>query len=535
MVAVAVGAKLSLPPFELARQPFLLLSGAVVASAWFGGVRAGIPAMLFSGAAAAVLSGRADERGLLWALILFLGEGLFITGLCELARQARRRAQRNTERAERELVELRGTELASRQVAAALSVLHRLGTALSVELEPREVAVLAAEGAVSVTGAGWAALWFDRYAPDSDPVRASVALAELPADLQDLRAAIGSEGVLRAADARQNGALVRLSNQRQVVRSVLLARLDGRSGAGIVCLGRPEVDAFDERHERLLGVLAVQTAAALDNAHQHTDAQAALQSAQAAGRIKDEFLSTLSHELRTPLNAIMGWAHLLQGRKLGPDDTQRAIETIVRNASLQESMIGELLDMSSLLNGRLRLQVEATDLRGVVEDAVATGRAYARTKGIDLQLSSPSAPVDVLADATRLQQVIWSLLSNAVKYTPAGGRVRVQLFADEPDARIVVADTGAGMDPEFLSRLFSRFSRADASSTRPSRGLGLGLSVARGLVELHGGQLAAESPGSGQGSTFTVRIPLLRAEAQATPLARLPSEEGAMIGGGSAA
>ena len=292
------------------------------------------------------------------------------------------------------------------------------------------------------------------------------------------------------------------------MRSLLLARVEGRSGRGLLLAAHPEPAAFDEQHELLVGVLAEQAAAALDNAHHHADAEEALADAQAAGRMKDEFLSTLSHELRTPLNAIMGWAHLLQGRKLGPDDTHRAVETILRNASLQQRMIAELLDMSSLLNGRLRLQADPVDLRRVVDDAEATANGYARAKSVDLQLEAPDEAVVVTGDATRLQQVMWSLLSNAVKFTPPGGHVRVALSRGNGRAEIVVADTGAGMEREFLSRVFSRFARADASSTRPTRGLGLGLAVARGLVELHDGEIAAESPGPGLGSTFTVRLPL---------------------------
>ena len=310
-----------------------------------------------------------------------------------------------------------------------------------------------------------------------------------------------------------------LASARVATRSAasLLARLEGRSGSGYVALGHAVPGVFDAHHERLIGVLAAQAAAGIDNAHHHADAQQALSAAQVASRTKDEFLSTLSHELRTPLNAIVGWAHLLQGGKLGPEDTRRAAETIVRNAGLQESMIVELLDMSSLLNGRLRLRTEPLELRRVVEEAVATARGYARAKSIELQLVAGADPVAVMGDASRLQQVVWSLLSNAVKFTPAGGRVRVQVTAAGGKAEMVVSDTGAGMEQAVLSRLFSRFSLADASSTRTARGLGLGLAVTRGIVELHDGQIVAESGGRGLGSTFTVILPL-SAQPPAEPL-----------------
>jgi signal transduction histidine kinase len=543
-VATAVLAKLAVFPSAPLDRLLLLLGGVVLASGWYGGARAGIPATLFGVAAAVFFSlapaGGGVDTSQRSAIALFFGGALFITGLCEHARNIRRRAEERSRRATRELSDLRAADLASRRMAAGLTALSRLGTALGAGLEPREVAMLAAEGALSVSGAGWVALHFDRYGAGAEPIRVGIGLPDLaggaPLDRELLHAALGASGLLRAGDARRHGLLASLSTRRHPVRSVLLARVDGHSGTGALYLGHPEPDAFDERHERLLGVLAVQTASALDNAHHHADAQQALATAQIAGRMKDEFLSTLSHELRTPLSAIMGWAHLLQGRRLGPDDTHRAIETIVRNASLQERMIGELLDMSSLLNGCLRLAVAPVDLRGVVEDAVTTGRAYARAKGVDLRLASPTSAIAVLGDATRLQQVVWSLLSNAIKFTPAGGRVRVQVAPAKPHAQIVVSDTGSGLDPELLTRLFSRFSRADASSTRPTRGLGLGLAVARGLVELHDGQLAAESPGPGQGSTFTVRLPLLPTQVEGPPLTTVSRvQEGVMLGGGSAA
>ncbi len=520
-VGGAVAAKLALGPVATMQRPFLLLNGAVMVAAWYGGARSALVAIGLSTAAVAYFfippPGFAVATPTdLWALALFVGESLLIAGLCESVREARGHAETTAARAVRELAERREAEVEARRMEAGLSILNRLGTALAAGLDPRQVATVVAEGAAAVTGAPISVVSFRRQdGPRAgEPVRAGVGAPELVAELAEeaerVAARLGPDRLLRHGDARCDERLAPLPMAgRRPVRSVVVVRLEAASGRGVLLIAHPQRAAFDETHERLMGLLGLQAATAIDAAHGSADLQQALQYAQTAGRMKDEFLSTLSHELRTPLNAIVGWAHLLQGSQLGPDDTHRAVATIVRNATLQENMIRELLDMSSLLNGRLRLSARATDLRKAVEEAVGTARTYAEARGLDLRLTVPAGPVPVSGDAARLRQVAWSLLSNAVKFTPAGGAVRVEVRAHGGAAEIIVADTGAGMEREFLARVFSRFSRADASSTRPTRGLGLGLSLARGLVELHGGDLRAESPGLGRGSTFTVRLPLL--------------------------
>jgi signal transduction histidine kinase len=526
LVALAVVVKLALTPVASLSRPFLLLNAAIVAAAWYGGARAGLPAIVLSLGACAffflppegiAVAGPED----LWALALFAGEALFITGLCEQAREARERAESSAARAARELSERKEAEELARHMEAGMAALGRLGLALGAELEPCQVATVATEGALPLTGARWAALWF-RLHEDPRPVLSAASgspplAAELPVDMERLLARVENTPALRFAEARLDAGLASLATGPHPVRAAMIARVEGRSGRGILLLAHAEPRAFSDHDERLATLLAVQTAAALDNAHHHAGARSALVAAQEAARVKDEFLSTLSHELRTPINAIVGWAHLLQGRKLGPDDTHRAVETIVRNASLQESMIGELLDMSKLMNGRLQLSSSPVDLQRVVADALGTARDYARAKNVELRLDPASDPVEVRGDAQRLQQVVWSLLSNAVKFTPPGGWVRVGVRAASGAAEVVVSDSGAGMDREFLQRVFERFTRADASSTRPTRGLGLGLSLARGLVELHGGQISADSPGPGLGSTFRVRLPLLTRAESAEP------------------
>ncbi len=229
--------------------------------------------------------------------------------------------------------------------------------------------------------------------------------------------------------------------------------------------------------------------------------------AEEANRLKDEFLSTVSHELRTPLNSILGWTWLLTGDKLDEAGARRAVQTIERNARAQSQIIDDLLDVSRIVTGKLRLKVRTVDLAPLIEAAVDAVRPAADAKGI--RIGFLAGQVGLLkADPDRLQQVIWNLLANAVKFTPAGGQVEV--LADEADgqARIRVTDTGMGIPDAFLRYVFDRFRQADSSTTRQHGGLGLGLSIVRHLVELHGGTVSAESEGEGRGATFTVMLPL---------------------------
>jgi signal transduction histidine kinase/ActR/RegA family two-component response regulator len=230
--------------------------------------------------------------------------------------------------------------------------------------------------------------------------------------------------------------------------------------------------------------------------------------AEEANRLKDEFLSTVSHELRTPLNAMLGWTWLLASGKLDAETSRRAIATIERNGRAQSQIIDDLLDVSRIITGKLRLKLRRVDLRAVIEAAIDAVRPAAGAKGIHIDYrADPAVPV-VQGDPDRLQQVVWNLLSNAVKFTPGEGRVEVRLERQGGRARIQVADTGIGIRRDFLDYVFDRFRQADSSSTRAHGGLGLGLSIVRHLVELHGGTVRAESGGEGRGATFTVEIPL---------------------------
>lgn len=234
------------------------------------------------------------------------------------------------------------------------------------------------------------------------------------------------------------------------------------------------------------------------------DAESALADAI---RMKDDFLATISHELRTPLNAVLGWARMLSTGQVPPHRVEHALAVIERNAQAQARLVEELLDLSRIESGQLRLHVEPMDAAGVVQSALEAVRPAAEARGVELVTSIDPSARWVSADADRLRQVAWNLLSNAVKFTPAGGRVTLALAPAGTALRLVVTDTGRGIAPAFLSRVFDRFSQADTPEARGVRGLGIGLAIVRELVEAHGGTVEASSPGEGQGATFTITLP----------------------------
>src|SRR3954454_15572041 len=229
---------------------------------------------------------------------------------------------------------------------------------------------------------------------------------------------------------------------------------------------------------------------------------------QQANRLKDEFLATISHELRTPLNAVLGWARVLRATDVPPALRTRALESIERNAAAQARLIDDLLEVSRIVTGKLRLKVRPIDLTQVVDAALDVVRPAADARGIRLERHYGRRPWQTLGDPDRLQQVAWNLLSNAVKFTPPGGTVGVDLDRDGSMDRLTVRDTGKGIEPEFLPHVFAPFRQADASTTRDHGGLGIGLAIVRQLAELHGGTVKAESDGPGRGSTFTVLLPV---------------------------
>ena len=236
--------------------------------------------------------------------------------------------------------------------------------------------------------------------------------------------------------------------------------------------------------------------------------QAARVEAEQSNRLKDEFLAVLSHEIRTPLNPILGWTKILRAGRLSPERAAEALETIERNAQLQVQLITDLLDISRILQGKLSLQPLSVDLSAVVAAALETIRLAAEAKDLRLWVDAPRDLYFVRGDVTRLQQVVWNLVSNAVKFTPSQGEIQIQLAQVGQDVQLQVRDSGKGIHPDFLSHVFEYFRQQDGSTTRQFGGLGLGLAIVQQIVELHGGTVQAESAGEGQGATFTVTIPL---------------------------
>ena len=251
-------------------------------------------------------------------------------------------------------------------------------------------------------------------------------------------------------------------------------------------------------------------------------AQTMTEDAEQANHLKDEFLATVSHELRTPLNAVLGWARMLGSKQLPPDRARHAIATIERNASALAHIIDDLLDVSRIVAGTLRLAPQPVDLVAVAQAALDAVRPLAATKNVQLAFSPDLPAIEpVSGDAGRLQQVIWNLLANAIKFTPEGGRVDVFIERSNDHMEVRVVDTGQGISPDFLPHVFERFRQADGATTRRHTGLGLGLAIVRQLVELHGGTVHAASQGVGRGATFTVRLPISAGEARGGQAAAL--------------
>jgi signal transduction histidine kinase/CheY-like chemotaxis protein len=298
--------------------------------------------------------------------------------------------------------------------------------------------------------------------------------------------------------------------------------LEGRAVGGL-SLAFAQERTFRQSDRAFILALAQQCAQALERARLYEAEQFAREAAEAANRIKDEFLAVLSHELRSPLNPILGWTRLLRSQSFDAAATDRALATIERNAKLQTQLIEDLLDISRILRGKLHLDANSVDLSGVIESAIETVRLAAEAKSIGIQTRFDPTVGRVMGDAGRLQQVVWNLLSNAVKFTPVAGRVEVRLDSVGTQVQLRVSDTGKGIDPEFLPYVFDTFRQADYTTTRTFGGLGLGLAIARHLVELHGGTIHAASPGENQGATFVVQLPLAPLQPPPRETPELPS------------
>jgi PAS domain S-box-containing protein len=311
-----------------------------------------------------------------------------------------------------------------------------------------------------------------------------------------------SDGMIETAvrgDAERL-ALVRSLGLRSYIIVPLIAR--GRT-LGALTLATAESGRFYTDDDfRFAQDVALRAALAVDNARAYNDAHA-------ANRLKDEFLATLSHELRTPLNAIMGYSRMLESGMLTPDKHAHALQTVARNATSLTKIVEDILDVSRIISGKIRLNVQPVDLPAVISAAVETVMPAAEAKQIRVQTILDPRATPISGDPNRMQQIVWNLVSNAVKFTPRQGIVQVRLERVNSHVEIVVSDTGSGIAPDFLPHIFERFRQADSGTTREHAGIGLGLAIARHLVELHGGTVHATSAGRDQGSTFHVRLPVM--------------------------
>jgi signal transduction histidine kinase len=278
---------------------------------------------------------------------------------------------------------------------------------------------------------------------------------------------------------------------------------------GVMAFGRAEQEShrdYTAAEVALIEEFARRASVAVENAR-------LFRKADELNRLKDEFLATVSHELRTPLSAILGWSRMLSSGQLDSDKSRRAIESIERNAQAQAKLVDDILDVARGMAGNVRLEMTTIDLAAVAHRGVDAITPGAAAKKVQVHVTPGPSPVYVVGDAARLQQVVWNLVSNAVKFTPSGGRVVVAVEPVNGHAELTVADTGAGIPSAFLPYVFDKFRQADGTFTRQYGGLGLGLAIARHLVELHGGSVEAKSEGEGKGATFVVRLPLVEEQA----------------------
>ncbi len=485
---VAAVIRLTLDPVLALKVPFISFYPAVMLAAWLGGAPAGLACAAVSGLVADLLwlpprgSLAVKEPGDLAALLLFLFNTSVISAVGEALMRARRRAEEaaaavtreSTERSraetERRHAEERFRRLATRAPVGIFET-DAQGDCLFVNERWCELAGLSPEEAA---GRGWVRAL---HPHDRDRVFAEWY------DAARTRREFASEYRFQ----RPDGATFWLSGAATALRDA--------AGEVIGYLGT--IADITERKQ-----------AELERAKLLDREQAARLRAEEASRLKDEFLSTVSHELRTPLNAILGWAQVVASGKCDEATLLRAVEAIGRNAKAQAGLIDDLLDVSRIITGRLRLDFQDVNLAQVVGAAVDTIAPAAEAKHVAIETALDPEAGPVSGDPARLQQVVWNLVSNAVKFTPGRGRVTVTVERVGQTAEIRVTDTGEGISPDFLPHVFDRFRQADSSTTRPHGGLGLGLAIVRYLVELHGGTAHAASPGRGRGATFTVGLPL---------------------------
>jgi len=459
------------------RSPFGVFTLAIILSAWLGGFFPGLLATIFAVAIGTyffvIPHGFTQVHAVL--LATFSLNGFLISLVCEMLHRSRRRAEEARENAEKSREELKSSEERFRQLADSAPVLIWISdTARRATWFNRAWVEFTGRPMEQDLGEGW----IENVHPE-DRARC----LQLHADHFDTRSPFEIDYRLRRHDG-----IHRWIMDRGIPRFGPAGQFLGFMGS---CIDIHERKEAENNSEALLKI-----------------EQEARVEAEHTALLKDEFLATVSHEMRTPLTATLGWVQLLRNGSLSGDTVPQALETIERNARAQAKLIDDLLDMSRILSGRLRLDVQRVNPLEAVEAAIAAAEPAAAARKVRLLSVLDPHTGAVTGDPTRLQQIIWNLLNNAIKFTPPDGKVTVILEKLGSQVEISVSDTGEGIKPEFLPHVFDRFRQQDASTVRRHQGLGLGLAIVKQLVELHGGSVHAQSPGPGKGSTFVVSLPI---------------------------
>jgi PAS domain S-box-containing protein len=469
----------------------------------------------------------------------------------------------------------RRAQKAFQEEARALETLHRVGQTVAAQNDLEQVVQTVTDAATQVCGAQFGAFFYNVIDENEESywlytlsgvAREAFANFPMPRATAVFEPTFQGSGILRSGNIKRdprygrNAPYAGMPPGHLPVCSYLAVPVISRTGEviGGLFFGHAAENVFTERSEQLATGIASQAAIAIDKARlfqglqqelaARTKAEEALRASEAQlkqfiaereqllqseryarseaerlGHLKDEFLATLSHELRTPLNAIQGWATLLRQREVTPEDRTRGLEAIDRNVRAQAQIVSDLLDMSRIIAGKIHLEVQPISLHEVIKNAIDSVSASADVRKIRIHTLLDSSVGFVRGDPNRLQQILWNLLSNALKFTPAGGRVQVILERVNSHVEVVVEDSGVGIAAEFLPFVFERFRQADGAMTRRHGGLGIGLSIVKTLVELHGGSVRVKSAGQNQGATFVIALPVSHvAEKEVERSQRLP-------------
>ncbi|WP_440963673.1 ATP-binding protein [Massilia sp. GER05] len=428
---------------------------------------------------------------------------------------------------------------AARKQENEREALYQIGLLILQELDHEKIVQAVTDTATRLTGAQFGAFFYNVRNEEGESYtlytisgvpKERFSRFPLPRNTPVFGPTFRGEGTIRSDDIRLDPRYGKMSPHHGMppghlpVRSYLAVPVKLGTGdvIGGLFFGHEETCVFKEEHERIVETLAAQAAIGLNKASLYQEAvfaqrraqqeaqekQGLYEAASRASEAKDQFLATVSHELRTPLTSILGWSQMLTSGRLDSAMTQRAIETIERNARAQAQIVEDLLDISRIVSGKLRLNVRLFSPQASVEAAIEALRPAAMAKSVALQLVIDPLAGPISGDPERLQQIVWNLVSNAIKFTPKHGRVHLALQRHESSVHIVVTDNGAGIPAEYLPRVFDSFTQVDSSSSRKHGGLGLGLAIVKKLVELHGGQVSAHSDGLGKGASFTVSLPI---------------------------